>query len=89
MRSGAVPLQGLGKSSHKPTIAAMEKPIPTLMRPGPAAARYGISRRTLARLQQADPAFPRPVRLSKRMVLHRCAELDAYFTAKQQEPIDD
>ncbi|WP_036593113.1 helix-turn-helix transcriptional regulator [Ottowia thiooxydans] len=54
-----------------------------LLRPASAAARYDMSRRTLTRLLHSDPSFPRPIHKSRRMVLFRRAELDAYFSANR------
>lgn len=54
-----------------------------LIRPATAAVRYDVSRRTIARRVRDDPDFPQPIRVSKRLVLFKCAELDAYFDSKR------
>ena len=47
------------------------------------AARYDLSRRTIARRMRDDPDFPQPIRVSQRLVLFSCSELDAYFDGKR------
>ena len=56
---------------------------PELLRPASAAARYDLSRRTIARRMHDDPDFPKPIRVNKRLVLFKCSELDAYFDSKR------
>ncbi len=56
---------------------------PELIRPATAAARYDLSRRTIARRVHDDPAFPQPIRVNKRLLLFKRAELDAYFDGKR------
>ena len=53
-----------------------------LLRPSTAAARYDMSRRTFDRRMRA-PGSPQPIRLSRRMVLFKRAELDAFFSSMQ------
>lgn len=62
------------------TIADMK---PELLRPASAAARYDLSRRTIARRMRDDPDFPQPIRVNKRLVLFKRSELDAYFDGKR------
>lgn len=59
---------------------------PELLRPAGAAQRYSLSRRTLARLMRNDPNFPKPIRLSKRMILLERQAMDRYFDSKRQQP---
>ncbi|MFT4242558.1 MAG: hypothetical protein QM569_09755 [Acidovorax sp.] len=61
---------------------------PDLLRPATAAARYDLSRRTLSRLARSDPGFPQPIRVSKRLVLFRRSDLDAYFSSKQAHALN-
>ena len=57
---------------------------PELIRAPLAAQRYSMSRRTLTRRMGDDPDFPRPIRMSKRLLLFKLAELDAYFERKRE-----
>lgn len=61
------------------TIADMK---PELLRPV-MAARYDLSRRTIARRMRDDPDFPQPICVNKRLVLFKRSELDAYFDGKR------
>lgn len=56
---------------------------PETLRPSSVAARYDLSRRTIARRMRDDPDVPQPIRVSKRLVLFKCSELDAYFDGKR------
>lgn len=56
---------------------------PETLRPSSVAARYDLSRRTIARRMRDDPDFPQPIRVNKRLVLFKCSELDAYFDGKR------
>lgn len=56
---------------------------PQTLRPSSVAARYDLSRRTIARRMRDDPDFPQPKSVSKRLVLFKCSELDAYFDGKR------
>lgn len=56
---------------------------PETLRPSSVAARYDLSHRTIARRMRDDPVFPQPIRVSKRLVLFKCSELDAYFDGKR------
>jgi predicted DNA-binding transcriptional regulator AlpA len=56
---------------------------PELIRAPLAAQRYAMSRRTLTRRMCDDPDFPQPIRMSKRLLLFKLAELDAYFERKR------
>jgi predicted DNA-binding transcriptional regulator AlpA len=56
------------------------------LRPTSAAARFDLSRRTLSRLASTDPSFPKPARISRRLILFKVSELDHYFTRKKQGP---
>ena len=60
-------------------MAPMEK---ELIRPATAAARFDMSRRTFDRYM-CSPDSPQPIRLSRRLVLFKRAELDAFFSNKQ------
>lgn len=60
--------------------------LSNLMRPADVARRYGLSHRTLARLMRNDPSFPKPIRLSKRMILLECEAMDRYIDSKRQQP---
>ena len=53
-----------------------------LIRPSTAAARFDMSRRTFDRYMRS-PGSPQPIRLSRRLVLFKRAELDAFFSNKQ------
>lgn len=53
-----------------------------LIRPATAAERYDMSRKAFDR-QMRTPGSPRPIRLSRRMVLFKRAELDEFFSSKQ------
>ena len=53
---------------------------PRFLRAARVPELYGISRRTLARMEQRDPAFPKPRRLNARLLIFKTAELDAYFS---------
>lgn len=53
---------------------------PRFIRAARVPELYGVSRRTLARMEQRDPAFPKPHRLNARLLMFRTAELDAYFS---------
>ena len=69
---------------HKPPIAdSRGMTTPELIRAPLAAQRYSMSRRTLTRRMCDDPDFPQPIRLSKRLLLFKLAELDAYFERKR------
>ena len=48
--------------------------------------RYGMSVRTLARIAERDPKFPRATRLNCRVVLFERDALDAYFKSKRSTP---
>lgn len=56
---------------------------PETLRPSSVAARYDLSRRTIARRVRDDPDVPQPIRVSKRLVLFKCSKLDAYFDGKR------
>lgn len=56
---------------------------PELIRPATAAARFDISRSTIARRMRDDPAFPQPIRVNARLLLFKLSELDSYFDAKR------
>lgn len=56
-----------------------------MIRPAMAAVQYGMSRRTIARRVRDDPDFPQPIRVSKRLLLFRCSDLEAYFSSKQAQ----
>ena len=73
------PVWGLVIGSQVATMGDMEK---ELLRPSTAAARYDMSRRTFDRRMRA-PGSPQPIRLSRRMVLFKRAELDAFFSSMQ------
>lgn len=77
------PLQGLSRWLLRPTMGDMNTIEPELLRPATAAKRYDFCTRTLERLRKDDPAFPEPIRLGRRLVLFKRAELDAYFAAKR------
>lgn len=64
-------------------MSGMNTTEPELLRPATAAKRYDFCTRTLERLRKADPTFPKPIRLGKRLVLFKRAELDAYFDGKR------
>ena len=44
---------------------------PETLRPSSVAARYDLSRRTIARRMRDDPDFPQPIRVSKRLLCWR------------------
>ena len=52
-----------------------------LIRPSTAAARFDMSRRAFDRYMRS-PDSPQPIRLSRRLVLFKRAELDAFFSCK-------
>jgi predicted DNA-binding transcriptional regulator AlpA len=56
---------------------------PETLRPSSVAARYGLSRHTIARRMRDDPDFPQPIRVSKRLAFFKCSERDAYFDGKR------
>lgn len=56
---------------------------PETLRPSSVVARYDLSHRTIVRRMRDDPVFPQPIRVSKRLVLSQCSELDAYFDGKR------
>ena len=56
---------------------------PETLRPSSVAARYDLSRRTIARRMRDDPDFPQPIRVNKRLVLFKRSELNAYFDGKR------
>lgn len=49
---------------------------PVLLRAGAVARRLGVSRTTLWRMRRDDPDFPRPVRLTARVIAWRVRDLD-------------
>ncbi len=53
---------------------------PELIRAPLVALRYSMSRRTLTRRMSDDPDFPRPIRMSKRLLLFKLA----YFERKRE-----
>ena len=46
-----------------------------------------MSVRTLARILNSDPGFPRPVRLSSRLILFSLQELDNYLNDKRKRTL--
>ena len=70
---------------HKQPIAdSRGMTTPELIRAPLAAQRYSMSRRTLTRRMCDDPDFPQPIRMSKRLLLFKLAELEAYFERKRE-----
>lgn len=57
---------------------------PEFLQPAAVAAECGVSRRTVHRRMRDDPDFPKPIRLTARMLLFKRSELDAYFELKRQ-----
>lgn len=57
------------------------------LRPKHAAERCGLSIRTLARLLNSDPGFPRPIRLSSRLILFSQRELDCYLNDRRKRTL--
>lgn len=57
-------------------------PEPVLLRAAAAAHRLGVSRTTLWRLRRDDPDFPRPLRLTPRVVAWRVRDLDDWVALR-------
>ncbi|MAC35126.1 MAG: hypothetical protein CME38_16220 [Haliea sp.] len=55
------------------------------IRLGPSARRLGVSLTKLNWLHDNDPTFPRKIRLSRRCVGFRRADLDAWLDMKAEE----
>lgn len=74
----------VGFGHKQPITDSRGMTTPEMIRAPLVAQRYSMSRRTLTRRMCDDPDFPRPIRLSKRLLLFKLAELDAYFERKRE-----
>jgi len=58
------------------------KEVSAILRAAALCEYLGVSRTTVWKLEQTDPAFPRKVVFSSRCVGWRRADIDAYLAAK-------
>ena len=83
VRDAPPQLPPIGFGQKQPIADSRGMTTPELIRAPLAAQRYSMSRRTPTRRMSDDPDFPRPIRMSKRLLLFKLAELDAYFERKR------
>lgn len=63
----------------------MATPLPQLITVKQIAALAEAGESTVWKWAKVDPAFPKPLRLSKRSTRWRLAEIEAWLAAKQTE----